>query len=311
MRLPSYMMVLGMLAAFIVLFGACEHKELCLDHSHMVDMEIKFDWEAAPDATPQTMVVQFFRADGSHYIRHEFTSAQGGKIRIEAGEYKLLFHNGEMKSVDERGNTYDNYEVTTVSQSLLDPMGRGELSMPPRPAEVVNEPVCGIPENVWGGCHEQLEVLAGVSGQSVTLFPAEATVEYTVKVCNVENMSADLDISGALTGTSESWRLADGTSSGVPVTMPLQLERPDNHTLTARFVSFGHCPQEEGIHYFSIYTSNKNFLDFDVTDQIHEAADPKHVYIEIDEKVTLPDPEEGMNPSISGWDEVIQDIPMN
>lgn len=99
----------SMLSALTMLFSACEHKDICLDHSHMVDMEIKFDWKAAPDATPQTMVVQFFRADGSHYIRHEFTSANGGKIRIEAGEYKLLFHNGEMKSVDERGNTYDSY----------------------------------------------------------------------------------------------------------------------------------------------------------------------------------------------------------
>ena len=190
-------------------------------------------------------------------------------------------------------------------------MGRGELSMPPRPSEVGDEPVCGVPENVWGGCHEQLEVLAGVAGQSVTLSPAEATAEYTIEVSNVENMSADLDISGALTGMSESWRLADGTSSGVPVTMPLQLERPNAHTLKVRFVSFGHCPQEEGIHYFSIYTSNKKYLDFDVTDQMHEASDPKHVHIVIDEKVTLPDPEEGMSPSIPEWDEVVQDIPMN
>ncbi len=300
-----------MLSVSAILFSSCEHKDICFDHSHMVDMEIKFDWEAAPNATPQTMVVQIFRTDGSHYIRHEFGSTNGGKIRIEAGKYKLLFHNGEMKSVDERGNTYDTYEVTTLPQSLLDPMGRGELSMPPRPSDTDDQLVHGVPETVWGGCHEKLEVLAGVSGQSVTLFPAEATVKYTIEVRNVQNMSDNLDISAALTGMSESWRPAYGTSSGLSVTMPLSLQRPDSHTLIARFVSFGHCPQEEGIHYFSIYTSNKNFLDFDVTDQMHEVTDPKHIHVVIDEEVVLPKPEEGMSPSVPGWDEVEVDIPMD
>ena len=38
----------------------------------------RFDWSAAPDAEPGTMVVHFFRPDGSLYKRVEFTSATGG-----------------------------------------------------------------------------------------------------------------------------------------------------------------------------------------------------------------------------------------
>ena len=40
---------------------SCEHKDLCYDHSHMTDLRVDFDWSAAPDAEPGTMVVHFFR----------------------------------------------------------------------------------------------------------------------------------------------------------------------------------------------------------------------------------------------------------
>lgn len=307
----------ALLLAFLVL--SCDHKELCLDHSHRVDVDIVFDWSAAPDATPQTMVVQFFRMDGSAYYRSEFTpSGNGtidkGKVRIEAGEYKILFHNGEMESVVERGNTYDGYELVTVSESLLGPMGRAELGMPPRPDEVGDQPVRGAPGNVWGGRYEHLEVLSGVSGQSVTLLPAEVTMECTVEVRNVKNMSDALDVSGALTGMSESWYLANGVSSGVPVTMPIALRRVNDHTLEARFVLFGHCPVQEAKHIFSIYTSNKKWYKFDVTDQMHDTEinpDRKHIQIVIDDEVDLPSVDGGMSPSISDWDEIITDIEMN
>ena len=29
---------------------SCEHKTLCFDHSHMADLDIKFDWSGAPEA---------------------------------------------------------------------------------------------------------------------------------------------------------------------------------------------------------------------------------------------------------------------
>lgn len=97
------------------------------------------------------MVVQLFRMDGSHYQRREFTSREGGTISIESGEYKILFHNGEMASVDERGDTFDNYLLATVPQPLLDPMGRGDLSTPPLPEGAEGQPVRSVPASVWGG----------------------------------------------------------------------------------------------------------------------------------------------------------------
>ncbi|MBQ4279644.1 MAG: DUF5119 domain-containing protein, partial [Rikenellaceae bacterium] len=55
---------------------------------------------------------------------------------------------------------------------------------------------------------------------------------------------------------------------------------------------------------FSLYSSNNVYKDFDITDQVHAAEDPRHVYIELSGFV-LPEPGSGMNPDISGWDQVV------
>ena len=304
------------LAMFLLLLTqSCDHKDLCYRNEHHTELEIKFDWSNAPDAQPRTMVVQLFRVDGSHYQRREFTSREGGKISIESGEYKILFHNGEMESVTERGNTFDNYLLATVPQPLLDPMGRGDLSTPPLPEGAEGQPVRGVPASVWGGKCSYLQVQEDVPAQSLTLTPEAATAEYTVEVRNVENMSDQIDISAALSGMAEGWSPASWQPAGKPVIMPLEMQRyTDEKMLVARFASFGHCPHgEEGKHVLTIYTSNQKYFHHDVTEQLHTATDPAHILIVID-GLKIPSGEGGgMNPDISGWDDnvVENDIDMN
>ncbi len=80
------------LAALVAIAAAsCSHKDLCYDHSHIVELNVIFDWSEAPDATPRTMVLQLFELDGSHYNRYEFGSTKGGIIRVRAGAYRMLF----------------------------------------------------------------------------------------------------------------------------------------------------------------------------------------------------------------------------
>ena len=101
MRKAMIRLAVAAMLPVAALMQGCEHKDLCYDHSHMTDLRVDFDWSAAPDAEPGTMVVHFFRPDGSLYKRVEFTSATGGIARLEAGKYMMLFHNGEMETVHE------------------------------------------------------------------------------------------------------------------------------------------------------------------------------------------------------------------
>lgn len=290
-----------------VFMPGCEHNELCYDHTHVTELNVEFDWSQAPDADPSTMVVHFFRPDGSLYRRVEFTQRTGGKVRLEAGEYSILFHNGNMETVYELGNSHSDYALSGVSRSILEPMGReGDA---PRPPESADQLIFSAPDQVWAGSHSAIEILPGVAGQTVKLTPVEATMEYTVEITGVENLRDDIDVSAAITGMSPLYRLAEGCHGGEAATLPISVERVGDNTLVAHFRTFGHCPQTELAHTFSVYTSNKFFVNYDITDKMHNAPDPRHVVIEI-HGLRLPDA--GMGTEISGWENVEEyEIDMN
>lgn len=46
--------------AAALMLAACQHKELCYDHSHVVSLNVVFDWSEAPDATPASMSLYLF-----------------------------------------------------------------------------------------------------------------------------------------------------------------------------------------------------------------------------------------------------------
>lgn len=290
-----------------VFMPGCEHNELCYDHTHVTELNVEFDWSQAPDADPSTMVVHFFRPDGSLYRRVEFTQRTGGKVRLEAGEYRILFHNGNMETVYELGNSHSDYALSGVSRSILEPMGReGDA---PRPPESADQLIFSAPDQVWAGSHSAIEILPGVAGQTVKLTPVEATMEYTVEITGVENLRDDIDVSAAITGMSPLYRLAEGCHGGEAATLPISVERLGDNTLVAHFRTFGHCPQTELAHTFSVYTSNKFFVNYDITEKMHNAPDPRHVVIEI-HGLRLPDA--GMGTEISGWENVEEyEIDMN
>ncbi|WP_304961327.1 DUF5119 domain-containing protein [uncultured Duncaniella sp.] len=290
-----------------VFMPGCEHNELCYDHTHVTELNVEFDWSQAPDADPSTMVVHFFRPDGSLYRRVEFTQRTGGKVRLEAGEYSILFHNGNMETVYELGNSHSDYALSGVSRSILEPMGReGDA---PRPPESADQLIFSAPDQVWAGSHSAIEILHGVAGQTVKLTPVEATMEYTVEITGVENLRDDIDVSAAITGMSPLYRLAEGCHGGEAATLPISVERVGDNTLVAHFRTFGHCPQTELAHTFSVYTSNKFFVNYDITEKMHNAPDPRHVVIEI-HGLRLPDA--GMGTEISGWENVEEyEIDMN
>ncbi len=239
----------------------------------------------------------------------EFAKREGGRARVEAGEYIVLFHNGAMEVVREHGSSLSDYMLGCESRTILEPMGRAETA--PRPPYAEEQPVAGVPEEVWTGMNTHVTVLPGLSGQTVTLSPRVATKEYTVQINDVENISDAVDLSAAITGMSSRYHLSAQTHTGPVSTLPLGLEKVDDHTLVARFRAFGHCPEGSSIHTFTVYTSEKTYYNFDITSQMHSGSDPNHVFVEI-EGLKLPNAGTGMSPSVSGWDNVVEEeIKMN
>lgn len=92
---------------FIYLFAAlavasCEHKDLCYDHSHTIDVEVVFDWRNASEAAPESMSLYLFPTNGGEALRYEFTDCGGGTIRVPVGNYGALCLNSDTENVTYR-----------------------------------------------------------------------------------------------------------------------------------------------------------------------------------------------------------------
>ena len=86
------------MAALLVAATSCEHKELCLDHAHAVEVEVVFDWRNAPDAAPASMSLYLFPGDGEA-LRYDFTGRDGGTIRVPIGKYEALCLNSDTENI--------------------------------------------------------------------------------------------------------------------------------------------------------------------------------------------------------------------
>ncbi len=299
-------------ACMLLLTTSCKHRELCYDHTHMLDVSVNYDWTHAPDASPASMVTRLFPVDdGVTPQRHEVADKNGAIIRVQAGNYIALAFNGTTESLVEAGDTYDSFIITTDDDELLSPMSKAPTSAP-RPGEAEDEPVRKAPDVLWSGFNESVALVPLKSNQHIDLTMHESTITCTIELCNVDNVDAPIEISGALSGVAGAFSPSTAKPTAECVTVPVPLKVTGDNTVTGTITLFGHCPHEANRHIFTIYTSNRYYYHFDVTDRMHSTDDPNNIRIVIDEALRLPDPEgTGMSPTINGWsDEINIDLDM-
>ena len=190
-----------LLAALAVLVAAaCEHKELCYDHTHTVDVRVVFDWKNAPDAAPETMSLYLFPKAGGEPLRYEFTDRRGGTITVPMGAYDALGLNSDTERLYFRNmNRRETFEVYTREANLLAALGvRSDDA--PRAEGAQDERAVAQPDRLWCDCAEGIELKRGVAGQTVTLYPSRAVRSYTVEIRNAENLKYVKGLSGSLSG---------------------------------------------------------------------------------------------------------------
>ena len=78
---------------FIYLFAAlavasCEHKDLCYDHSHTIDVEVVFDWRNASEAAPESMSLYLFPTNGGEALRYGLPIARAVQSRCPVKNYR-------------------------------------------------------------------------------------------------------------------------------------------------------------------------------------------------------------------------------
>lgn len=287
----------------------CEQRELCYDHSHVSPVVIEFDWSLAPEATPNTMVVWFFSTTTPERYRFELTgdgtasrSQFDSRIMVRPGTYRVLCHNGTTDNNSENGDTFYEYNLVTYDDAVLAPLNRSENA--PLPGDADNQPVRAQASTVYAHTlDETVTIEPSATGDKIIRFtPAEVTSVYDVIITGVENLTADIEASAALTGLAEAWNPAASAPGGMEVTIPFKLNHCGSDCLRGSLVAFGDNAPHNVRHRLRVYTSYKYYYDFDVTDEIHKAGNSKHIEIHL-HGLKLPVVNQGgMSPGVDEWD---------
>ena len=69
-RMNHVLLAVAVLA--VLSLTSCEHKDLCHDSLHVVNVKVVFDWRKAPDAAPASMSLYLFPTHGGEALRYFF-----------------------------------------------------------------------------------------------------------------------------------------------------------------------------------------------------------------------------------------------
>lgn len=286
----------------VLCLAGCSQRDLCYDHSHDTSVKIEFDWSEAPGATPATMVVYFFPTDNSHYTRVELTGGASGfnaTVKVPVGTYRVVCHNGETENNEEEGDIFEDYHITTYDTGLLAPLGRASNAPPPDDTD--GQPVRAQASTLYSYTVAEPVVLEPSTSKTIIMRPRRSTTVINVTINNVQNITPGVEFCGVISGLAESWYPSTEGPGGSEVIVPLMLYPDGDSRLRGTMEVFGDNAPHDIRHKFRLYTSQKYYYDFDVTDQLHSSPDQHNVSITLS-GVKLPADGEGMDVSVDGWE---------
>ncbi len=295
---------------------SCEHKELCSDHPHVVEVRVVFDWREAPDANPASMSLYLFPVGGGEVLRYDFTNRSGGIIRVPGGVYGALCLNSDTENIrywnTERRETFRvmTREATLSSGFAFPVAGREDM------ARADNEPVMLPTDMIWGD-HMVRAELYRRPALTITLEPKVLACRYTVEIRNAENLKYVSGISGVLSGLADGLFAGKAETTDERVTIPFDgVISGDKTVVTGELLTFGQCHSKRGAHHLTVCTVLSDGSEwkhtYDVTDQVHTAPDPRNVHILL---YGLPVPKAianggGFRPNVNEWETEEENIEM-
>lgn len=315
-RLSSYMLSIVALAALT----SCNHKDLCFDHTHTQNVKVVFDWRNAPDAAPQSMELHLYDASTNESARFSFSGRDGGPIHIQGGKYNGLCLNNDNTDWAQFRNISDieTFEIYTMDAPTLQAYGLLSRAVP-RAEGTENERMAATPQMVWCDRQDAIDIPIDATDKTITLYPEEAVCHYTVDIDSIQNMDylSGSSLDATLSGMAEGYLQGQKSATDTKVTMPFELlADSDKGNLHAEFLTFGESPVTKNPHMLTVYMilsdGSKWYYTFDVSQQIYNAPDPRHVHIII-HGLKLPKPMSasgGLKPDVNDWNTDYVDITM-
>lgn len=296
-----------------VCFVSCRHKELCDEKIFAANVKVVFDWAKSPDAHVETMRVYLFPVDGGDALLYEFTDIQGGNITVPVGRYKALCINSDTDSLLYRNmNRYDTFELYSPDGSM-NVAAYAALNQDEASSERVGfSPDCFYADRIENLCLEVTE-----NEQTIRFSPENLACRYQIEIRNVANLQyvAAGWVTGGLSGMSAGWFLGENQLDAESVIIPFEMHSDGVSTLKTEFLTFGEYSLKQShkvaVHVVMPDGNDKCYL-YDVSEQIHNAPNPRDVHIILD-GLPLPKPivpGSGFYASVDEWENVEVDLPM-
>lgn len=274
--------------------------------------------------------------------RVDITGMEGGVLRgVPNGKYRVVCYNNDTDGVlFNYVNAYDKHHGFTRDGSPLEPLYGAAANRAPMAEGSEGQRVVITPDQMWGCSVADVEVHdSGITYICVpetdkeewmelpvtndewviTLFPHELTCTYTYEYRNVENLEYAIQHCATLSGMASSLQFYDEALGEEPVIVPFEAISDRVSKITGKFYVWGHHPEQTDTkHMMTLYIWVRNkaeglYYTNDVTDQVNNAPDKRHVHIIID-NIKLPEAiaegDSPMTPSIDDWLVENYDVPM-
>lgn len=302
-----------------VLMSSCHHKDLEFA-TPVARIQVVFDWSKASDATAESMMLYMYDVADNSLTRYMFDNRYGGEIHAPFGTFSAVCLNGDNTDCMFVRNTEDieGFELYTAEVSTLSEQSIDARSVP-RAAGTESERIVATPQMAWGSRADNITLQYHEGTTTVTMYPEESVCHYTVTVEDVDGLdnARGATIDATLSGMAEAFRQGQMQANDNSVTMPFALAASTtDNSLKASFLTFGECNTRSLSHILTVYVilddGSKWYYTYDVTSQITNAPDPRHVDIVV-RGLSLPKPISGGNgfiPQVNDWQSINVNLDM-
>ncbi|MDE6408759.1 MAG: DUF5119 domain-containing protein [Muribaculaceae bacterium] len=305
------------------LFSSCRHKDIDFEDIPMQEVNVVFDWQKSPEANPASMALYLFydpSESPDSTLRYDFANNRGGTVRIPYGGFSGLAFSSDNTDWAHFRNSEDieTFEIYTREAVSLPTSGLRTRALP-RAREAEEETMVEAPGMIWSARNDGMSLRRGERSKTLVFYPEELICHYTVDIIDVANISS---IEGSatdatLSGMAGGYMQGRGEATDTRHTLPFIMVKDEtNKSLHGEFLTFGESPKTQNPHKLGLYAvledGNKYFYSFDVSNQVYDAKDPKHVHI-IVKGLSLPEPVtegSGFIPDVDDWESVNVDISM-
>ncbi|MEG1007770.1 MAG: DUF5119 domain-containing protein [Bacteroides sp.] len=292
----------------VVLFSACEHKELCYEHSSGREIQVSFSWEHLGGKKPTDMRLFFYPLNTSNRRPVIFDlPGTGGIITLPRGEYEVVCFNIDTENILQKNES----DIHTLELTTHENEWRKQKS---------TTTTMNPPEFL---CRDYKErIMIGMNGDNTLLFsPRQAISRLTFEITGIRNLVYAKGARGTLSGVASSLFVGSNRFSSEANAIAFGAKKEEDRIITGTFYFFGIAeaidPNIPQSNVFTLFLNNGKVYtkSVDVTRLIHDVPlkdNFRDIYLKLNIDFEMPKPfsEGGLSPDVEEWDTEEIDIDM-